>query len=329
MDRREFLKASLVNAGAAAGLSAVGGRLLGGVSVPHTDSGTDPIKGPYVGTRPPPDNSPTTTAAPAEPPKKDAVLKLCSQDSRVPGKTLKEKVDLLLKWGAAGIEFGVIDLARARQLKTELAGTGLGVAALCFGHFPMIDPDEAKRKAAIESIKRALDCAAELGSTGVIAVPAFNGDPQLPLEEGRKALLDLCPAISDHAKKVASRILFEPLNKGEASFFNRLETAAGFCREADLPGICMMGDFYHMAIEEKDDAAAIIAAGPYLHHIHLASRQRNLPGQDDRSFIAGFRGLRKIGYQDYCSLECGVKGDPLVEIPKSFEFLRKQWQESA
>jgi sugar phosphate isomerase/epimerase len=305
MDRRDFLKASLVTAGAAAGLSAVGGKLHAGEPASAAEKST------------------------AETPRKEAVLKLCSQDSRVPGKTVKEKVDLLVKWGAAGIEFGGIDVNRAKQLKGELAGSGLGVAALCFGYFALIDPEAAKRKAAVDAVRRALDAAAEIGSTGVIVVPAFNNDPQLPLEEGRKALLDLCPAISEHAKKVGNRIIFEPLNKGEAHFFNRLETAAGFCREADLPGICMMGDFYHMCLEEKDDEAAFVAAGPYLHHVHLASRERNLPGQDDRRFVAGFRGLRKIGYQDYCSLECSVKGDPLVEIPKSFEFLRKQWQESA
>ena len=89
-----------------------------------------------------------------------------------------------------------------------------------------------------------------------------------------------------------------------------------------------MGDFYHMCKEEKDDDAAFVAGGKWLHHVHLACRARNLPGQDDRSFVAGFRGLKKIGYQDYCSLECGVKGKPEEEIPKSFRFLEAQWKEA-
>jgi len=221
-----------------------------------------------------------------------------------------------------------MDVNKAKQLKAELAGTGIGVAALCSGYFAVIDPDEGKRKQAIESIKKQLDAAAEIGSTGVIVVPAFNNHPQLPFVEGRKVLVDLCPTIGEYAKKVGSRILFEPLNKGEAHFFNRLEQAAGVCRDSKAEGICMMGDFYHMCKEEKDDEAAFIVADGSLHHVHLASRERNLPGQDDRSFVAGFRGLKKIGYQDYCSLECSVGKDPVVEIPKSFEFLKKQWQEA-
>ncbi len=90
----------------------------------------------------------------------------------------------------------------------------------------------------------------------------------------------------------------------------------------------MMGDFYHMCIEETSDLGAFISAGAYLHHVHLASRIRVLPGQDERQFVDGFKGLKWIGYQDYCSFECGVKGDPKVEIPKSMAFLRDQWAQA-
>lgn len=88
----------------------------------------------------------------------------------------------------------------------------------------------------------------------------------------------------------------------------------------------MMGDFYHMHIEETSDLGAFISAGKYLHHVHLASRARNLPGQDERSFRDGFQGLKYIGFQDFCSLECGVKGDREAEIPKAVRFLREQWK---
>lgn len=301
MDRRTFLKTSV--AGAVAGLS------MGGLK---------------------------SFAADAAPGK--AVLKLCSQESRLPGKSLKEKVDNLLKFGGVGMEFGALNMERAKQIKDELKGTGCGVAALCWGYFTVIDPDAAKRKEAAEKLKAALDVAAEVGSTGVIMVPAFNKHPQLEGEEGFKAIVDILPAVGEHAVKVGNRILLEPLNKGEAHFMNRLEQAVRICEAVKSPGICMMGDFYHMCKEEKDDEQAFITAGKWLHHVHLASRVRNLPGQDqlkepdkpERSFVAGFRGLKKIGYQDYCSLECGVhKGtDPMVEIPKSFAMLKKQWEEA-
>lgn len=307
MDRREFLQTSLLAAGVAAGLGA-GGRLL------HA----------------------------ADAPKGQAVLKLCSQEGKITAKSLKEKADLILKFGGCGLEFGGISAERGKQIKQELAGTGVGVAALCCGYYPLIDPDEAKRKEGAEKLKKALEGAGEAGSTGVIFVPAFNNHPQLNWDDGLKALADLLPAVGEYAVKLGTRILLEPLNKGEAHFMNRLEQAVAICKASKSPGICLMGDFYHMCKEEKDDEQAFVTADGLLHHVHLASRIRWLPGQDrlkepdkpERSFVAGFKGLKRIGYQDYCSLECNTNGDkqhpsdPMVEIPKSFAFLKAQWAEA-
>jgi sugar phosphate isomerase/epimerase len=306
MDRRKFLKSSLAGAGAVAGLSA------GGLRVFAEES-----------------------AKPAAPAKK-AVLKLCSQDSRIPGKSVKEKAENVLKWGGCGLEFGGLDVNRAKQIKKDLEGTGVGIAALCCGYYALIDPDEEKRKKGAENLKKACEGAGEAGSTGVIFVPAFNNHPQLNWDEGLKALGDLLPAVGEYAVKCGTRVLLEPLNKGEARFMNRLEQAVEICKKSGSPGICLMGDFYHMCKEEKDDEAAFVVGDGYVHHVHLASRIRVLPGQDhlkepnkeERSFVSGFRGLKRIGYQDYCSLECGVIGKAEEEIPKSFEFLKKQWEEA-
>ena len=260
MDRREFLKTSLVAAGAVAGLGA-GGQILQA----------------------------------ADAPKGKAVLKLCSQDGKIPGKSLKEKAELILKFGGCGLEFGGMSAERAKQIKQDLAGTGVGVAALCWGRFSLMDSDAEKRNKAIEDLKKALEVAAEAGSTGVIVVP----NPQMPFEDGLKILADVLPAVGEHGVKVGNRVLLEPLCGGEAKFMNRLEQAVAICKASKSPGICLMGDFYHMCKEEKDDEQAFITADGLLHHIHLASRIRWLPGQDhlrepdkpERCFVSGFKGL--------------------------------------
>ena len=120
-------------------------------------------------------------------------------------------------------------------------------------------------------------------------------------------------------------MLLEPLNRKEAFFLRQVADGASICSDCKSPGICMIGDFYHMFIEETSDLGAFISAGSLLHHVHLASRIRVLPGQDERQFVDGFLGLKWIGYQDYCSFECGVKGNRDEEIPKSMAFLRDQW----
>jgi len=266
----------------------------------------------------------------AEEKKSTAVLKLSSQEGRIPGGSLKEKITNLEKWGGCGMEFGGNPKGRIKEIQDAMKGTGMKVSALCWGSHggDLVSMDMEKRKKGIQDMKDALTTAGELESTGVIFVPCFNKQSHLKPDEIRKILIDILPDLGDHAQKCKSRVLLEPLNTGETFYMKRLEQAASICNELKNPGVAIMGDFYHMKKEETSDKDAFVAAGSYLHHVHLASTTRVLPGQDDRSYIEGFKGLKMIGYQDYCSLECGCKGKPEEEIPKAFAFLKEQWEEA-
>ena len=76
--------------------------------------------------------------------------------------------------------------------------------------------------------------------------------------------------------------------------------------------------------------AAFIAAGKYLHHVHIASRKsRRMPGEDEGdNYVDGFKGLKIIGYQDFVSFECGSKGDRQVTIPAAVKLIREQWEKA-
>jgi sugar phosphate isomerase/epimerase len=177
-------------------------------------------------------------------------------------------------------------------------------------------------------MKEILTAAGALGSPGMIAVPAFNGQSSLHFPEARGILIDLLKELGEFAAAANTRVLLEPLNRGECMFLRLVADAAAICRDVDSPGVGLMGDFYHMCIEETSDEGAFLSGGSYTHHVHLASRRRVMPGQDERSFVSGFRGLQRIGYTDYCSFECGCDGDREVEIPKAVEFLKGQWEEA-
>jgi sugar phosphate isomerase/epimerase len=295
MDRRSFLKHSAVAAGAVAGAAAL---------------------------------APTAFGADKPAPDKQACLKISSQAGRIPGKSLRDKVLKLQDWGACGIELHGGFAGQLPEIKAALKGTSVKVSAVCAGYFQLIDPDKSKREAGAKRLMALCGPAGEVSATGIIMVPAFNNHAQLHPKEARKVLVDLLPEIGECAHKAGTRILLEPLNRKEAFFLRMLADAASICRDVNHPGVALMGDFYHMYIEETSDAGAFLSAGKYLHHIHLASRTRKLPGQDERSFVNGFRGLKMIGYQDFCSLECGVKGKAEAEIPKSFRFLEQQWTEA-
>lgn len=263
-------------------------------------------------------------------PTAEAQLSLSSQLGVIPGDSLETKLAKMADWGFEAVELGGDIVGQEERYRKAVADAGLKVSAICWGSIngDLVSEDEAKRGPAAEAFKRVLTSAGQLKSTGVIYVPAFNGQTKLTNQEIRAILLDVLPELGQHAVEAGTRLMLEPLNRGEAFFLRQLADAASICRDCDNPGVCMMGDFYHMAIEETSDLGAFISAGPYLHHVHLASRSRVLPGQDDRSFVDGFRGLKMVGFADYCSFECGVRGDRNVEIPKSLQFLREQWEQA-
>ncbi|MGB9588575.1 MAG: sugar phosphate isomerase/epimerase family protein [Armatimonadota bacterium] len=259
-----------------------------------------------------------------------AVLRISSQEGIIPGRDLPERLAKMEKWGIEGLEVGGGDLSnRVKEIQTALKNSSVKISAICAGFRGALASDqESEREAARTSMKEILEAAGELGAVGLIFVPAFNGQTKLNHVEARKVLLDQLPELAEYAVKCGTRLLMEPLNRGEAWFLRQLADAAQICREVNHPGACVMGDFYHMYKEEPSDMGAFISAGKYLHHVHLASIKRNLPGQDERDFTDGFRGLKMIGYQDFCSFECGCIGDREVEIPKSVKFLKSQWKKA-
>ena len=261
-----------------------------------------------------------------------AQLRLSCQEGRLPHKSLDEKLDFLEKHGFTGMEPGGRDLPdRVDEFKKALAGRPVKLSAICAGFEGVIvSPDEAERRKAVASMKRIMTAAGEIGSTGLIIVPAFNSQPQLPHKEAREVLVDLLSELGAHGVAVNAPILLEPLNRREAYFLRQVADAAAICRDVDSPGVCSMGDFWHMTWEETSDMGAFISAGPTLHHVHIASRKtRKMPGEDDGdNYVGGFRGLKVIGYRDYISLECGTDGDPLQTIPAAGALITRQWDQA-
>ncbi len=281
-------------------------------------------------------------------PKQPAVLKLSIQEGIVPGGSLKEKLDKMEKWGYVGLETGGRGLPRrVNELKEALKGRPIKMSAICAGFEGVLVSERPDvRKKAVETMKDILTAAAELESTGLIIVPAFNGQTKLHHKECRDLLVPftrwdkrgpdwkpdttLLMELGEHATKVGSRILLEPLNREECYVLRQLADAAAICKDSNSPGIRMMGDFWHMTWEETSDLGAFISAGEYLRHVHIASRKtRRAPGEDEGdNYVLGFRGLKCIGYQDYVSLECGVKGDREVVLPNVVKFLKEQWAQA-
>ncbi|MBN1892843.1 sugar phosphate isomerase/epimerase, partial [bacterium] len=261
-----------------------------------------------------------------------AVLRLSCQEGVAPGDSLAEKLDFLEQNGFAGIEPSGKGLSgRIGEFQKALQGRNIRVSAVCAGfEGVLISDQEEERKKAMRSLREILTAAGELGSTGLIMVPAFHGQTKLGHWESRDLLLQLLPELGDHAQANQTRIILEPLNRKECSFLRLVADAAAICRDANNPGVACMGDFWHMTWEETSDRGALISGGKYLRHMHIASRKRRkMPGEDEGdNYVDGFRGLKEIGYGDFISLECGSVGDKKVTIPAAVKLMREQWDQA-
>ncbi len=265
----------------------------------------------------------------------DVELKISFQEGNAPGENLNEKFDFMEANGVVGFEpHGKALLARKQEYLDALQGRNIKMSAVCAGFDGFIlSTDPEVRKLCRDTMEQLIIAAGEVGSTGVIIVPAFNHQqPAMPhTQETRDFLCEQFNEMGTLAQQHGTTVILEPLNRREAFYLRLLADAASICRDINNPGVTCLGDFWHMTWEETSDYGAFMSAGDYLQHVHIASRKRRLtPGEDGEAdnYVEGFRALKKIGYDKYVSFECGCEGDRAVVIPVALELLRAQWEEA-
>ena len=262
-------------------------------------------------------------------------LRLSFQEGVTPGESLAEKLDFMESLGITGFEPGGRGLAgRVGEIREALQGRNIQVSAICAGFEGFILAQDPAVKAQFDtSMREIVRAAGELGSTGVIMVPVFNWqEPAMSHTlETRDYLCAQLHDLGEFALSCGTTVILEPLNRKEAFYLRLVGDAAAICRDAGSAGVKCMGDFWHMQ-EETSDYAAFMAAGPYLQHVHMASRgNRVMPGEDGDvdNYVDGFRALKELGYPNFVSFECGCRGeDRAAALTTAVELLRRQWDEA-
>ena len=318
LNRRNFLRATLASAAVAAGSSALAA--CGNRSAANENSSAAEKNG---------------SATDASAVSSQAELKISFQEGIAPGDNLNAKFDLMEKLGVVGFEPGGRGLKdRVKEIQDALKDRDIQVSAICAGFQGFIlSTDPAVRKQCMDTMKEIIAPAGELGSVGVIIVPAFNAQqPVMPhTQETRDFLCEQFNEMGNYAKEHGTTVIFEPLNRKEAFYLRQVADAASICRDINNPGVRCMGDFWHMTWEETSDMGAFLSAGEYLQHVHIASRKRrSMPGEDGEAdnYVNGFKALKMLGYNKYVSFECGCQGDRNTLVPAAVELLRKQWKEA-
>ncbi len=259
-------------------------------------------------------------------------MKLSCQEHILPGDEILEKWEFASSAGFDGIELrGTGDWNRRLDNLRSARDRGAVFSSVCLISDRFIGAfDPARRREAIEHMKHLLSGIAELGGTGAVTPAAYGlASKRLPPfevprteEEDRRVLRDALEELGEHAEREGTLVLLEPLNRYEDHMLNRVDQAVELCEAVGRDSVRVMGDLFHMNIEEDDLGEAIRQARGRLAHVHLADSNRLQPGAGHTDFAGPFEALREVGFDGYMAMECGIRGEAREVLPEVVRFLR-------
>jgi D-psicose/D-tagatose/L-ribulose 3-epimerase len=216
------------------------------------------------------------------------------------------------KWGFDTVEIPVeapehIDPVAVKKA-ADKAGLAIGSICACMGPGRDFRGSAEEQKTAADYVMALIDQAAIMGCPSVIG-PIYSvvGKADAVEEKEQKREFDLVvknlKALAKHAEKKGVTLCIEPLNRFETDFLNTTDKGLKLIKAVGSKAVKLHLDTFHMNIEEKNQAAAILKAGKNLAHFHACGSDRGTPGGDHIDWKPIVAALKKIGY----------KGDVVIE----------------
>ncbi|HHV93519.1 MAG TPA: sugar phosphate isomerase/epimerase [Firmicutes bacterium] len=235
--------------------------------------------------------------------------------------SLTDVVSRVSKIGFDGIELvGEPSVYSGAEVKKLVEDHGLKVISIC-GMHPgpepgdlrlLSHPDAAEREKAVDYVKACVDLAVETGARSVLVVPSLVGQPEVLVskEEDIKRAIESLQKAAVYAEEHKIILTIEPINRYEVGLVNSIEDALAMAKAVDNPYVRIMGDTFHMQIEEPDGIPnAIRRAGSYwFQHLHVADNTRQAPGLGNMPWREIIRALHDINYEGGISCEPLPKG---------------------
>ena len=202
---------------------------------------------------------------------------------------------------ADALDVAVIrELVARHTLTVAAVGTGGGWVV---NKWTLTHADAAIRAQAREFIRGIIDTAAALSAPAILGSMQGRWEGGVSREEALGWLGEALDDLGEHAAKLGSVFLYEPLNRYETNLFNRLGDTAAWLRTLRTKNVRILADLFHMNIEEADLAAAISDAGDLIGHVHFADSNRNAVGLGHTDVARAYAALDKIGYDGFLSAE--------------------------
>lgn len=262
-----------------------------------------------------------------------AQLRLGLQDRFAPGTSIRAKFDNARRYGFDALELSVDPISTAKEALRE----HVSVSAICGGYRGwLIDPDADRRRTAREDLTELVDLAGALGC-GCVVVPIWGRTRNLPnigtgrtRAEDEAIFVEAMSVLATRAHRAGSRLFIEPLNRYQNDVCMTIADALRLRERIGDPAVWVMGDVFHMNIEEADLGEALLSAGEWLGHIHLADSNRLEPGKGHLDLRPVFGALARLRYGGFASFElAALSGDADVVLPRAVEHVRAAMSDAA
>lgn len=197
---------------------------------------------------------------------------------------------------------------RRAEIRRYAADAGLEISALHFIFEPgmkMTSDDAEERKRIADHMVEVMRLAADLGApTVVIGGGGARSIPDtMEWEAGLERVLDIYRDMARRSEGLGVIAGFEALNRYETNMGFTLEECGGYASRIGSPIMKVVGDTFHMNIEEASLPDAILKAGDRLAHLHLPDSHRLAPGGGHIDFPPLLAALKKSSFAGFVSFE--------------------------
>lgn len=215
-------------------------------------------------------------------------------------------------WGFDSVEIALENATdiNATELKKALADNDLICGSMCGAMGPGRDLRGTKQdqQTAIDYIKSVLDVMAEVGCP-VLGGPLYSTVGRAEAVEENEyqkqwaTVAGHLQTLAAYAASLNIKLAIEPLNRYETDFINTCAQALKMIADVNNDALMIHLDSYHMNIEEKDPAKAIIQAGNKLALFHACGSDRGTPGGDQIRWDKIAPALKQINYSGSIVIE--------------------------
>lgn len=214
----------------------------------------------------------------------------------------------------------ILQIVDGLGLKVAAVGTGAGMV---IHGLSLTDPNPERRKQAQAFVREMIDFGAALQAPAIIGSMQgrFGGDVDKPA--AHEFLREGLNALGEYAASKHVTLLYEPLNRYESNLINTMDDGVQFLQTLSTTNVKLLGDLFHMNIEESNLPKAIHTAKGYLGHIHFVDSNRRPVGLGHTEMTDIASALRDIGYEGYLSAEAFPFPDPDAAAKQTIDAFQK------